>query len=92
MCDLVLKYIPYITVSKISVLIPYTKWDPHNEPEDPNSVPGFYAGMFGSRFFGGQPGSYIVVLHQISVCHLLVFLSRPLDSVSSSHSSPLDSV
>ena len=26
------------------------------------------------------------------VCHLLVFLSRPLDSVSSSHSSPLDSV
>ena len=45
----------------MSELIPISKWDPHNEPEDPNSVPGFYAGMFGSRFFGGQPGSSIQI-------------------------------
>ena len=43
---------------KVDIL---AKWDPHNEPEDPNSVPGFYAGMFGSRFFGGQPGSSIKI-------------------------------
>ena len=39
----------------------YSKWDPQNEPSDPESVPGFYPGVFGSRFFGGQQGSSIQI-------------------------------
>ena len=34
-------------------------WDPKNEPTNPESVPGYYPGTFGSRFFGGVGGSEI---------------------------------
>ena len=34
-------------------------WDPKNEPANPESVPGYYPGTFGSRFFGGVGGSQI---------------------------------
>lgn len=34
-------------------------WDPKNEPANPDSVPGYYPGTFGSRFFGGVGGSEI---------------------------------
>ena len=34
-------------------------WDPKNEPANPESVPGYYPGTFGSRFFGGVGGSEI---------------------------------
>ena len=34
-------------------------WDPKNEPANPENVPGYYPGTFGSRFFGGVGGSQI---------------------------------
>ena len=45
----------------VFVFTPIQKWDPHNEPEHPESVPGFHEGVYGSRFFGGESGSSIKI-------------------------------